>query len=277
MGIDSLIGKKHFIFCNRESSRKQKKKHVPKNAALTDAHAIIGVSTPFVELNCEERGNVEYLRDFFTIHRSATQLHSTYWGKLKNWIDMGLANVLPGESLHVVFCTLSRLMRPIGFDPRDKTTWTYSIADCDFLERWLIYNFGSRAGNIIFVMLNAVPDGDRACETAVGMYYQNRKGGRKRRLDTRQKRKNFKKKLRREIVRLAGSRKMYAPDIRQIFINSFPEMPFSLRRIQDWMRQEGVERRVGRPPKTAKNTQTCFEKYQAVFGEKCLIFRIKIP
>ena len=119
--FDSLCGKDltndGSIFINRESSWSQRKNHAPKMQLLQEAHVIFNNEKTFVPNCYTGTGNLRFLYDKGRKGR--------YFRWLRKRIEEGLRQT-PQGTLYMFAVTLDRLFRPLGFNPHDTTTWTFS-------------------------------------------------------------------------------------------------------------------------------------------------------
>ena len=241
---DSLIDKDltndGSIFINRESSWHQRKNHAPKMQLLQEAHAIFGNRTSFVPNCYTGTGNLRFLYD--------TGKKGRYFRWLRKLIEKGLRQT-PQGTLYVFAVTFDRLFRPLGFDPHDTTTWTFTIADYGLVADWLVANFGSRAKDIVFVLLfEGTPGEVRGLATALGMHDRGNMGGRPPKI-----KKTRPDKITREwLQNLTVFLLEWGKSIESIH-ESFNRYGFTvaLITVQRWAKKHGLNRQVGRPIKNA--------------------------
>jgi len=247
-----------ILWMNRESSPSQESNHAPKFDALKKAYTRLHIESPFVENKYTGRGYIttirKYLVDFEFDIEYAPHIDPGYFGWFADEIRKGLRQTPPGKMLYVVFCTKSRMIRPMGHKNRNAQTWDYTADDREIFSRWLHLHFGSQVQNITFVLLHeGSPASDRGYESRLSMVYYNRWGGRPRRTpNTPEKRRRFIRKLRNESIELATECNMNAGNILDHHTNKYRQVPIKLRRIQLWLAEEGVSTSSGRPIGTTK-------------------------
>lgn len=257
--FDSLIGTNldgvTFRYINRESNETQELHHDAKFEALREAHVSLGIAASFDKERHTGSGSLKILYDFFDFHLlDMARLLGTYWKFLEEEIRKGLDKTAPGKKLYIVFCTLSRLMRPAKFHQNDVRTWDYTERDYEIFNRWLIHCFGERAKDIIFVMLRlGTPREDRGYETFLGMHYSGNLGGRPRKFDfgTPKGRRQFKKLLEQEAIELRRSCGMNGSEILRHFERTWQgeaaKYLAKKRTIQDWLNKARCPANPGRP------------------------------
>lgn len=258
--FDSLIGKNLdgsiFRYVNRESSESQKENHESKIAALREAHARLGISAQFIEAHKTGSGSIKILYDFFDSHDlNLARLGGTYWEFLEKKLREGLK---PDKKLYAVFCTRSRMMRPLGFNTRKKSTWEYTEDDYQIFNRWLVLCFDERATDIIFAFLSlGTAIEDRIFEIDLGKLYSGNLGGRPKKFDfaTSKGRTQFRKMLEEKAIELRLSREWDAADIEEYFERKWKgEAAKYLRRrraIELWLKKAGCPAPPGRRKKEA--------------------------
>lgn len=249
--IESLIDKNlsvtSFVWLNRESSVKQESHHAPKKEELKKAHQrLFDSDAPFNYFQITASGRIEAdLLEF-------PSFSPLYFMWLKEKIQAGLESTVSGESLYIVFCTRSRLMRPEGYDSEDKNTWDCTERDYDVFGCWLLRSFGERVKDIVFAMLfMGTAAEDRGYESRLGMIAAGRMRGRPRKNGLTA---SDRRRLKVEVIALAVSS---AQNATRIFLHLGDKycggkLPISLRTVQHWVKIANLSKKRGRPVGTKK-------------------------
>jgi hypothetical protein len=135
-------------------------------------------------------------------------------------------------------------MRPVRFDHRQyKATSTLTETDYQTLWMWMVTHFGSRARDVIYVVLNDVPDLDRSYATKSGMAYKGNKGGKPKKQKNRIDGKTS-ERLQKEAIRLAETTSMDGADIWNHFRGSGESVSYSS--VKQWLNKNGLARKPGK-------------------------------
>jgi len=269
VSIQSLLGSDltnaSFLWLNRESSPSQESHHAAKIVELRKAHKSLKINTPFVENHFTESGSLRIIEKNLSIALSSSEFPlpqlGGYFAWLRDQIQDGLNNISEGQTLYIVFCTIDRIMRPLGFKQSDPSTWGYSDDDFDLFTRWLEHCFGRRCDDIKFVTLrNGTPNENHGYLTQSGKIHRGNPGGRPptKKRESLKGRIHCKKELQGEAICLANLAQMNAKQILNLFKEKY-QVTLTVRTIQIWLKEKNASKSPGRP-QGSKKSESAIQK-----------------
>jgi len=185
---------------------------------------------------------VSILRNAFNSGDIGIALAGTYFEKLANALKRELQNT---KKLRVVFPSLDRIFRPLGYNPKGGTsTWNYTDEDYALLQKWLEHALGARATDVQFAVIDDSPAGVvRSNSIKSGQRHTGRRGGRPKQIAPKE-----------EALRLAKEKGWNSGRIHRHLIKQY-KFEMSVRVIQKCLKKAGLQAKPGRP-KGEKNANT---------------------
>jgi hypothetical protein len=243
--FSTTVGDKRYVYINRQSDEKNAHGHERYKPLLAEAHARLSPDESFKPHFFTGSGCVGILLDAFNSGDVGVRLAGTYFEELRNALQNNLPNI-PGRKLCVVFPSIDRIFRPLGYDPRGgASTWNYTDGDFAIFQRFLDHFFDARVADIQFVVIDdATPSQNRSNATRLGQSHTGRRGGRPRQIPSPKK----------EALRLAREHGWNAGRIRRHLLRH--KIQQSIRTIQLWLAGVGLESEPGRPKKEENNAQS---------------------
>jgi hypothetical protein len=243
-----LAGDWWYTYFNRQSDTSNaygNERYVPM---LAKEHARLSPNAPFNPHLFIASGDIKILRNAFSSGDIEAALAGTYFEQLAHALKCELQKATV-QKLCVIFPSIDRIFRPAGYDPKGGTpTWNYCEEDYAIFQKFLDHFFRERAVDIQFALLDdSPPTITRSNAIKSGQRHTGNFGGRPKKhnptIDTKV-----------ESLRLAEAHAWNAARIRRYFRNQY-KMNIPIRTIQFWLKDAGLQSRVGRP-RGKKNAQS---------------------
>ena len=226
-----------FVFITRQSSRNNLKSHKIYATVLERVHAQLSLPKPFVLHSFVGSGKVNFLKHAFDSGKVDEWIRGTYFEWLVNVLWHALAKMPEGKKLYVIFASIDRMFRPIGYAPQGGTeTWEFDAESCELFRRLIVHYFNERSEDIVFVSVNdGTPEQCRVWQTKLGQ--AGNVGGRPRR--------HSKAQVLENILQLAA-KDMNAGQIKR-YLSAKYGVDIPLRTIQYRTRKAKLSAKAGRP------------------------------
>lgn len=179
------------------------------------------------------------LYDAFNSDDVDAAIGGTYFEWLANVLKSELPST-PSQKLYAVFPSIDRIFRPSGYKRQGGiTTWYHTKNDFAVFQKYLDHFFGERAVDIVFAVIdNSDPLQGRSNVIKLGQETTGRRGGRPQNPPDPKE----------EALRLKKEYDWNAGQINRYLLNQYG-IEKSVRAVQLWLKDAGLESRVGRPRK----------------------------
>ena len=243
-GLSTKDGR--FIYVSRQSSPTNSHGHDRYEPMLAEEHARLSPDEPFFMHRFTGCGSVSILHEAFyeAFYYGDVEsvLEGTYFGWLGDLLRCELS-VTSGRKLYVVFPCEDRMLRPARYAPKGKGTDSWHCTEEDFavFQRFLDHYLGERASDVMLAVIDdSDPKKSRSNAIRLGQASTGRRGGRP-------KKQDIPLDPKAEAIRLARGKGWNAGQVRRHLWNLRNKTSPSIRVIQVWLKNEGLESRPGRP------------------------------
>ena len=230
-----------FIYVSRQSSPTNSHGHARYEPLLAEEHARLSPNEPFFMHRFTGCGSVSILHEAFYSGDVESALEGTYFGWLGDLLRRELS-VTPGRKLYVIFPCIDRILRPARYAPKGKGTASWHCTEEDFavFQKILDHFLGERASDVVFAVIDdSDPEKSRSNAIKLGQATTGNVGGRPKKQDIPLDPKE-------EAIRLAR-RGWNAGRVQRHLWNLRNKTSPSIRVIQVWLKNEGLESKPGRP------------------------------